>query len=231
MFNSSSEKKAKEPMSATTKQIIAASLAAVFGLGAVGTYRSTNVVPPKSFGLRVTAGKVQDKLLEPGIAFTYPVLDTIYAFSNNVIILETTAGSARNTQDQNTFSAQLRLHYQIDPNAGVLAFHLDEMGKENGEALVTEQMNKAIDAIVGQRTTGQVLSSHADILKDFVAQLEWRLKQNNIAVKIDTVEYLSANMGAGVRLPVQLRVKPGQAVESMAGPSAVPVSKPTAEPR
>ena len=197
----------------------------------IGGCRSYDSVPQQSFGVRVTRGQVQPKLLEPGYYSKAPALDTIYSFSNNVIILETTAGNPRNTRDQNDFSVELRLHYQIKPNVGVLSFHLDELSDNNGQKLLTKQLSNSVDSVVGQLTSQEALSIPADILKNIVPQLEWRLKQNNIAVEIDTIELLSVQMGNGLRLPVQMRIKPGQNVEVMTGPSAIPVAPSVVTPR
>lgn len=197
----------------------------------IGGCRSYDSVPQQSFGVRVTRGQVQPKLLEPAYYGKLPVLDKIYSFSNNVIILETTAGNPRNTKDQNDFSVDLRLHYQIKPDAGVLSFHLEELSDNNGKALLTTQLSNSVDSVVGQLTSQEALAAPADILKHIVPQFEWRLKQNNVAVEIDTIELLSIKMGNGLRLPVQMRIKPGQNVEVMTGPSAIPVAPSVVTPR
>lgn len=217
-------------LSSTTKRNLAIGAAFLTVAGGITAYRSFKIVSPNEFGVRVTAGEVQKDIINPGMHKKYPAFDKIHTFNNNTVILEGTVGDGKNTKDQNAFSADVRLHYNIDPNAGILAFHLGEMADDNGKDLITAQMSKAMNAAVGQRTTPESLVSPADVLEAFVDQLEWRLKQNNIAVKIDTVEYLTAHVGAGssngsdygLRLPVQLKKKPGQPVESMAGPS-VPV--------
>jgi regulator of protease activity HflC (stomatin/prohibitin superfamily) len=217
-------------LSSSTKRNLAIGAAFLTVAGGVTAYRSYKIVSPNEFGVRVTAGEVQKDVVNPGWHKKYPLFDKIHTFNNNTVILEATVGDGKNTKDQNGFSAEVRLHYNIDPNAGILAFHLSEMADNNGKDLITEQMSKAMNAVVGQRTTPESLVSPADVLDAFVDQLEWRLKQNNIAVKIDTVEYLTAHVGSssgstsdtGLRLPVQLKKRPGQPVESMAGPS-VPV--------
>ena len=192
--------------------------------GLVTASKSFTIVQPKHFGVKVDLGEISPDVLSPGLHWQRPFVSQISSYNNNTIILEENVGEGRNTKDQNSYSAAMRLHYNIEPNAGILAFHLADMQEEDGKALLTGQMSKSLNAVVGQRTTAEMLISPEATLKAFLDQLEWRLKQNNIAIKIDTVEMLTQYVGSqdALRLPMQLRIKPGQDVESMAGPS-VPV--------
>lgn len=160
-------------------------------------------------------------------------LTYFYTFSNNTIILEETVGEGRNTKDQNSYSARMRIHYKIKPDAGILAFHLDEMKNENGKGLILGHMHKALDGVVGQRSVAESLISPPTVLSEFANQLDWRLAQNNIAIQVDTIEMLEQYVGstnAGLRLPVQLKIRAGGPVESMSGPS-VPVQHMEIVPR
>ena len=182
---------------------------------------SYTIVRPKHFGVKVELGEVSPQTLDPGLHWRHPFISEISSYNNNTVILESTVGSGNNTQDQNAYQIVARIHYNISPIVGILAFHLKEMKSNDGEDLLVAQMDKALNAVVGQRSTVATLISPEVILKSFLDQLEWRLTQNNIAIKIDTVEMLTQHVG-GLRLPVQLKIKPGSEVESMAGPS-VPV--------
>lgn len=198
---------------------IVAAMLCVIGL--IAALNSYTIVKPKHFGVKVELGEVTPVVLNPGLHWRHPFISEIPEYNNNTIILEDKIGDDNNTKDQNPYEISVRVHYNISPDAGILAFHLAEMGTDDGEELLKSQMNKALNAVVGQRTTVETLVSPETVLKAFLDQLEWRLKQNNIAIKIDTVEMLTQHVG-GLRLPVQLKIKPGQEVESMAGPS-VPV--------
>ncbi len=211
------------PLSLLQKSSIAAAFTLVAG-GIIGSC-SYSVVPPKHFGVKVTWGQVEPETYAPGPHAKNPLVGKFYDFNNNVVILETSVGSGKNTKDQNSYRADIRVHYNIKPDAGILAFHLNEMGNDDGKQLLIEQLDKSMNAVVGQRTTPESLVTPDDVLKGLLSQIEWRLKQNNIALQIDTIEMLTQYVGDGqtpLRLPVQLKIKPGSEVESMAGPS-VPV--------
>jgi regulator of protease activity HflC (stomatin/prohibitin superfamily) len=191
-------------------------------IGLITFLDSFTIVRPKHFGVGVELGAVNPNILDPGWHWRNPWISDILSYNNNTIIMESTVGLGNNTKDQNAYTADMRVHYNISPNVGILAFHLKDMQDEDGHDLLVSQMDKAMNAVVGQRPTVATLVAPEDVLKAFLDQLEWRLSQNNIAIKIDTVEMLTQYVGGALRLPVQLKIKPGNEVESMAGPS-VPV--------
>lgn len=178
-------------------------------------------------------GKVLNDTIAPGVLWTWPFIEDVDQFQNNTIILETTAGTGRNTKDQNMLSAENRFHYTIDPTQGSIALHLSTMSDDNGKTLLEGLMDQSFDAVVGARPASNHMADPEALLSGFADNLEWRLKQNNVPISIDAIELLTLTVGDGTtpyRMPVQLRIrrtkkdgKAGWAIEDMAGPAAIPI--------
>lgn len=203
---------------------------AVAGIG-VALYHDTwpTIVPAQNFGVRIRNGQLVSDKLEPNLYWVRPVLDNVYSFPNNTTIINGTAGNSRNASDQNSISADYRIHYRVNPKAGYLALHIETMARDGGVELVGGLTGQAVDTAAGNRRAVDTLNDPSGFLKTMVTNLQWRLKQNNVPVDIDTVELLTLHSG-GTRMPVQLRLRPGSEVEAMSavGPGAVPV--PQAKP-
>jgi regulator of protease activity HflC (stomatin/prohibitin superfamily) len=194
---------------------------------------SCNKITSGHFGVHSRMGKVLNDTVSPGVKLTIPFIDDVDQFQNNTIILETNAGTGRNTKDQNMLSSEKRFHYTIDPSQGVIALHLETMSNDNGKELLEELMDQSFNAVVGERPASDHMANPDDLLYGFAENLEWRLKQNNVPISIDAVELLTLTVGDGpnpYRMPVQLRIRrmdkdgqAGWAIEEMAGPAALPV--------
>lgn len=207
---------------ASHKWEIAGGVAALFTVvGLIVAYKSYDSVPPQNFGVRITWGQLSKDILQPGYYWKSPILDSIYSFSNNTIIMEHTAGSGNNTKDQNPFTATMRLHYRIDPTVGILGMHYKALDIDGGVATLKDYMTQSVNAIVGSRVSRDHLANYDQFLQAFLDNLNWRIAQNNFPIRVDTVELLSAKID--LRTPVQLRLKPNGEVEDMAGPAAIAV--------
>lgn len=170
---------------------------------------SCTVVPPKNYGVRVKFGQLVDSHIKPGIIFPkWPVWDNVYILKENTIILETSVGSDRNTQDQNSLKAEMRMHYKNNPNSGVIAFHVEEMAKNDGMPLLAGLMNQSFNAVAGDRRAVDAFNNPTEFLIKFAEDLQWRLAQNNVAIELDAFELLEFSSGNdGMRTPVQIRLK------------------------
>ena len=204
-------------------------VAAVVGLPAFVDYEIIpSIVPAQNFGVRIRNAQVVSDEMKPGLYWTRPILDDVYHFPNNTIIMQGEAGSSKNAADQNTIAASYRIHSRVNPKAGFIALHIDKMKGDGGVEMVQGFASQAVDSVVGNQRAVDTLNDPKNFLKAFVGNLQWRLRQNNVPMTIDTVELLTLSSG-GTRMPVQLRIRPDGEVESMAdiksavGPGAIPV--------
>lgn len=215
------------PATAVTSGVVALALI-------LSGFNSYKIIDAGHFGVNVRMGQIVDDRMEPGFEWKIPWFEQIHELQNNTIILEdSSVGTGDNTYEQNALRAEMRLHYQIDTTQGVLALHINTMKNNNGARLLRELMDQSMNAVVGERHSSQVIADKESMLRAFADNLEWRLNQNNVPIRIDSVELLVLRIGTGeqpYRTPVQLKLRrvdeDGQrswAVESMAGPSVLPV--------
>lgn len=211
--------------------VIAGGLAV--GAGAVAALDTFKAIDSGHFGVHTRLGRVINDTIAPKVVWKYPFVDKVHQFQNNTIILETTAGTGRNTKEQNMLSAKMRLHYRIDPSQGVLALHIKKMSDDNGGELLEGLMDQSFDAVVGERHSSEHMADPQALLIAFAQNFDWRQRQNNVPTSVEAIELLEATIGDGsnpYRTPLQLRIRrtdskgnSGWIVEQMAGPAALPV--------
>lgn len=207
----------------TIRRVATTGIISAFALvGANVGCHSYQIIPAQSYGVDIKAGQLITDHMSPGFHGKWPMFEKIYVFNNNTIIMEDTAGKENNTSDQNAFTADLRLHYRVDPKVGLLALQVHNMANDNGQNLIAGLMDQSVNAVVGARPAIDTLADPQGFLKAFMDNFQWRLAQNNVPVRLDTVEYLNANVGS-LRKPIQMRIKANGVVEQMAGPAAVGV--------
>lgn len=186
------------------------------------------IVPAQNYGVRIRTGQLVSDELPPALYWKRPFFDDIYHFSNNTVILEATAGSGANTHDQNALTSDFRIHFRVDPKIGLIALHAKDLSVDNGKAKMTEFMTQSVNAVVGSRDAKDTLGDSSTYLRAFERDLNIRLRQNNVPVKVDTIELLAMKVGI-LRIPVQQRLRVDGIVEDMANPSP-PMAGPAAVP-
>lgn len=193
-----------------TKRWVIGTLAAVFG--SIAALRSYKIVSPGDVGVEIRLGRMVANDLEPGMHGKWPAFDKIYTFSQNTIISEVSGGantasihSKPNTKDQNFLTANFRFHYKIDNKSPNMALHAESIGGDNGKSLHQSLANDSVNAVVGSQLAVETLQNPEEFLRAFVKNFMWRLDQNQVPFKHDTIELLQLNAG-GLTAPVQMRI-------------------------
>jgi regulator of protease activity HflC (stomatin/prohibitin superfamily) len=207
--------------------IFSAAFVAIAGVVGACSYQ---IVPAQNFGVRVRFGQVVDQQMKPDIYPKLPIMDTIHILKENTIILEETMGEGANTQDQNHLKALMRVHYQNDPKSGVIAYHVEDMASDDGKELLAGLMDQSFNAAAGYGKAVDSLNDPRKFLFTLADNLQWRLKQNNVAIELDAFELLEMRVGDGtnpLRMPIQMRLKRDGAdqqwkIEDITGPTGTP---------
>lgn len=178
---------------ALPKRRLAAIAAAAF-LG----WKSYFVVNPDEFGIRLTLGDMHQNLLDPGFYLKVPFAQSIHSYKKNTQIIDYTAGGCRwwvceNTADRNTLYARMRLHYRVDPQAGPIGNHrwaMDGWVRPDGYWSITDLMNDSVNAVMGKTGFGETAAQPEAFATAFMDDLTTRLKQNNLPVTAQRLEFL-----------------------------------------
>jgi hypothetical protein len=160
-------------------------------------YASQNYAGPNQFALRETFGNVGEKTLPSGMYFHVPFAQYTHSYNKNVQMIEFNAGSCRflplcaSTADQNTLTSKIALHYEVlqDPQKlGFFRWKMDGWKYPDGYWLLTEQLNHSANAVMGKKSMAEVLVNPQQYLSDLYQDFAFRLEQNNIPVKITSIE-------------------------------------------
>jgi len=207
----------------TNEEKVKAGVLALFGMAAVAVVgmRSYQIIPAQSYGVDIQAGQLLSDRLRPGFYWKWPAYEKIYIFNNNTIITENTVGEGKNTSDQNAFTADVRLHYRVNPSVGSIALKISAISSDDAASELVTYMNQSVNAAVGSRPGRESLADPAGFLIGFQNNLNWRISQNNLPVQVDSIEILT--MHANITQPIQMRVTSSGVVEQMAGPAAVSI--------
>lgn len=232
-------------------QTAAASATAAFVVigGLLTGWKSFDSVPNGYYGIRENLGQIDPVKLGPGWYSKKPWRESIWSFNNNVVRREVTVGSGSGvssgssttntssvladliTRDRNPFSVDMRIHYKISPDAGLLGLHLSDMSNSDGISLLKQLADNSTRYLAGQQNALDLLNDPENFLKSFVSDFDMRLRQNNVPVEIEMIELIALNVG-GMRKITAMRWKSDGTIESSpAGSAAVPVPlAPSARP-
>jgi len=161
-------------------------------------WKSYFIVQPDQFGIRLNLGEVDDVNLQPGLYFKIPFVQSIHSYGKNTQIIDYTAGGCRwwvceNTADRNTLYGRVRMHYTVDPGAGPIGQHrwaMDGWVLQDGYWPLTRLLNDSVNAVAGRNDFGAVTANPDRFITDLVDNYELRLRQNNLPVRLERMEFL-----------------------------------------
>ena len=158
-----------------------------------------NYAGPNKLTLRTSFGAVDQKHdMQPGFYFHVWPFSYTHDYSSEVQTIEFGAGGkyfvpwGENTADQNHLHAKLRLNYRVMPDKQKLGYHRWEMdnilSKSDGYWMLTRMMNASANAVMGKDNIAKIMANPDQFSKDFYEDLQFRLKQNNVPIEIESIE-------------------------------------------
>jgi len=161
-----------------------------------------NYAAANKFTLKSSFGKVADKTTSSGLHFHIPFVQYVHDYRKEVQTIDFSVGGIRflpfgeSTADKNHLGADVKLSYRVTEDTKKLGYHpweMDGFVMQDGYWLLTDMMNQSGNAVMGDRPLAETISDPKRFVEEFYEDLAFRLEQNNVPVKIESLELQKFN--------------------------------------
>lgn len=156
-----------------------------------------NYAGAEKFTLKSTMGAVAEKTTPSGLYMHLPLVQYVHDYHKGTQTIDVTSGGMRffpsgeSTKDKNYLGAEGRLLYRVTEDAEKLGYHpwaMDGYVLPDGYWLLTDMMNQSANAVLGNRSLAGTQSNPELYAEEFYEDLDFRLKQNNVPVEVESYE-------------------------------------------
>ena len=137
--------------------IIAIVLLLVFALIVIVSCFTT--IPAGHTGVVLTFGKAGDTVLEEGLHFKLPFVQSIVTIDNRIVKLEVTTEAF--SKDLQTINVDVAVNYHIGKDAGAALYKDVGMGYE--DVLLAPAVNEVLKAVTAKYTAVELVSSRQEV--------------------------------------------------------------------
>ena len=153
------------------------------------------VIPAGHTGVVMTLGKVRDNVLQEGLHFKTPFVQTVMTIDNRIVKLEVATEAF--SKDLQTVTTVLAVNYRISKNMSYSIYKEVGMGFE--DVLVKPAVNEVLKAVVAQYTASDLVAHRSEVSVKLDELLNDKLNTRGIFIEdlniIDwdfSAEYIAA---------------------------------------
>lgn len=146
---------------------------------------SVTVVQAGHTGVVVTLGKVNDKVLQEGLHFKIPFVQSVVKIDNRITKLE--VGTEAFSKDLQTVETTLAINYRVDTAKSYSIYK--NIGKDYETVLVSPAVNEVLKAIAAKYTAEESVTNRALISDGLVTALNEKL--NDIGLYVTDVNIIN----------------------------------------
>ena len=143
------------------------------------------IVPPGHTGVVVTLGKVEEGVLQEGLHFKLPFVQSVVMIDNRITKLEVNTEAF--SSDLQTVQTTLAINYRVDTAKSYSIYK--NIGGDYETVLVTPAVNEVLKAIAAQYTAEQSVTNRALISDGLVDGLNEKL--NDIGLFVTDVNIIN----------------------------------------
>lgn len=158
------------------KVVIAVILVAAAAVTVLG---SVVVIPAGHTGVKVTLGSVSDQVLQEGLNFKIPFVQTVKRIDNRIVKLEVTTQAF--SRDLQTISSVLAVNYRIGKDMSYSVYK--NVGMNYESVLVVPAINEGLKAVVAQYTASELVSDRSEVSIMLAQELNTKLNPAGIFVE------------------------------------------------
>lgn len=170
-------------MTKNIKKIIIIALIAVFVI--LIAANCFTVVSAGHTGVVVTLGKVNEGVLQEGLHFKAPFVQSVVKIDNRIVKLEVDTEAF--SKDLQTVATTLAINYRVDTSKSYSIYK--NIGANYEEVLVTPAVNEVLKAIVAQYTAEESVTNRSLISEGLVKGLNDKL--NSIGLYVTDVNIIN----------------------------------------
>lgn len=120
---------------------------------------SVIVIPAGHTGVKVTLGRVSENVLQEGLHFKIPFVQTVVKVDNRIVKLEVETEAF--SRDLQTITTIVAVNYRISKDMSYSIYK--EVGNNFEDVLITPAVNEVLKAVTAQYTASELVSSRSEV--------------------------------------------------------------------
>lgn len=156
--------------------IIAIIVLAVIILG----FSSFAIVSPGHTGVVVTLGKVSDKVLEEGIHFKLPLIQSVEQIDNRVLKTEVESNAA--SKDLQTISSKVSINYRVNKSSSAEIYK--NVGTDFTNVIVNPAIQECVKSIAAKYTAEQLITNRAIVSTEMEEAISHKINPYGLSIEV-----------------------------------------------
>lgn len=146
----------------------------IFGLG------SFTIVSPGHTGVIVTLGKVSDSVLEEGLHFKIPLIQSVEQIDNRVLKTEVESNAA--SKDLQTISSKVSINYRVNRSASAEIYK--NVGSDFTNVIVNPAMQECVKSITAKYTAEQLIANRAVVSTEMEEAISQKINPYGLSIEV-----------------------------------------------
>lgn len=159
-------------------KIIALAVCAVVVLAVLGT--SFTVVKAGHTGVVLTFGAVEDKVLEEGLHFKAPIVQSVVQMNNRTQKIETDGTAS--SKDLQIISYVVAVNFHVNNTSSATLYQ--NVGMDYGSVIIVPAIQESIKAVTAQYTAEELITKRQSVGDQIKTALSDKINQYGLTVEI-----------------------------------------------
>ncbi len=138
------------------------------------------IVSPGHTGVVVTLGKVSEKVLEEGIHFKIPFVQSVEQIDNRVLKTEVESNAA--SKDLQTISSKVSINYRVNKSASAEIYK--NVGADFTNVIVNPAMQECVKSIAAKYTAEQLITNRAIVSTEMEEAISQKINPYGLSIEI-----------------------------------------------
>lgn len=143
-------------------------------------FSSFAIVSPGHTGVVVTLGKVSDKVLEEGLHFKMPFIQSVEQIDNRVLKTEVESNAA--SRDLQTISSKVSINYRV--NRASSANIYKNVGSDFTNVIVNPAIQECVKSIAAKYTAEQLITNRAIVSTEMEEAISHKINPYGLSIEV-----------------------------------------------
>lgn len=143
-------------------------------------FSSFAIVSPGHTGVVVTLGKVSDKVLEEGIHFKVPFIQSVEQIDNRVLKTEVESNAA--SKDLQTISSKVSINYRVNKSSSADIYK--NVGSDFTNVIVNPAIQECVKSIAAKYTAEQLITNRAIVSTEMEEAISQKINPYGLSIEV-----------------------------------------------
>lgn len=143
-------------------------------------FSSFAIVSPGHTGVVVTLGKVSDKVLEEGIHFKLPFIQSVEQIDNRVLKTEVESNAA--SKDLQTISSKVSINYRVNKSSSADIYK--NVGSDFTNVIVNPAIQECVKSIAAKYTAEQLITNRAIVSTEMEEAISQKINPYGLSIEV-----------------------------------------------